>query len=148
MKKIFIFISTFIFISCQQNTPKIAAPFERQDEIFKYFERTNIKLDTNITHVIIFQTEKCGTCTDEVLSFVSTHFNTNEEKKIFILSSGVKKITDKLTEISNSVLVVDTNFELGRNGLSFAEDLYIKFNNKKIESWSFLNHSSIESMAH
>ena len=133
-------------INCQLNPTKNLSMFERQVELHKYFENTKLSLDSSINHIFILQTDKCGSCTDEVIAFITSHFTESSENKIFILSTDVKVISDELKKMPNSTLLIDTNFELGRNGLSYAEDLYFKFNKKKIESWSFLNHSTIQEL--
>ncbi len=133
-------------VCCQLNTTRNPLIFERQKELYKYLEDTKLTLDNNINHIFILQTDKCGSCTDEVIGFITSHFSKSDEKKIFILSNEVKTISEELKKISNSTLLVDSNFELGRNGLSYTEDIYFKFDKKKIESWYFINHSIIQEL--
>ena len=145
MKQIIMFLTLLLTSACHPNT-KSVAQFERQTELFKYFDCANIKVDENINHVFIFQTNKCGACTDEVLDYVGESYKSNEENKIFILCSKNNLILNTLKPLKNSKIHIDSNFDLERYGLSYATDLYVKLNNHKIEYWAFLDHKTVSSL--
>jgi hypothetical protein len=142
-KKIVILIFVIAFQSCNTNKAK-SLPFERQKELLKYFDCLNLKFDETINHVFIFQTNKCGSCTDEVMDYIVKEYKKNDDKKTFIVSTNTKPIINVLKTIKNNKIYIDVDYNLEKYGLSFAKDLYVQMKNNKIESWTFLDHSTVK----
>ncbi len=141
-----IFCLLIVVLGCETPETKENTPFEREKELYSYFSKIDFELDDSTNHIFILQTNRCGSCTEEVLTFISSEFSDSISKKTFILSSESEAITRVLKKISNSMLYIDSNNRLGKHGLSYAEDIYLKFNKKGIENWFFMNHQTLKNL--
>lgn len=126
---------TTLFLSC--NSLK---KFDREQELNSYLTKVHYIDLKHPKIVILLQTNFCGACSQEVITFISNELKQSKMQTIIILSKEDKKIISELSSLNNKevVILIDREYELEKYGLLFTSDLIFLFENSSISFWEFI----------
>jgi peroxiredoxin len=126
-----------------------AKKFERDKELYQYLSKVHdLNLDKKKV-IIILQTDFCGACTNNVISFLNEELEKLQIETIIIFSKNKKEITSQFDkENSNIKILFDKEFQIEKFGLQFTSDLFFLFENSYIQYWNFIEEEEFKSIQH
>ncbi|MEM8524750.1 MAG: hypothetical protein AAGG68_08900 [Bacteroidota bacterium] len=143
LKSSHIFLLFFILnlLGCKNN-----ASFEREQEVINYLQKIHSVELSDQAIVIMLQTNFCGACTEDVLSFIGKSISNVRIPIHLVLADDSMKIVGQLKDFEHVNVLIDKDFSLERYGLRYPTDLFFLIDHQSIRYWSFIEESHFKSI--